>query len=323
VNFASPEIQYEANGLLSFREERDGTAQPMPHSHNEIEILLIERGQGTWLIGGEVLTFKARQMVVFWAVRPHQLIKSKRHTLINCLTIPLTVFNEWQLPENISKLLRAGNTIIEPDRSFFQSDRLAFNHWHQDLRSPNRSLQRLALLEIRARLGRLAVHLEEAPGTGHLLPPQPGLLNHGYFKKVSQIADYVSAHFAEPLTVPQIAAAIGMHPTSATKMFKKICGMNLIQYVTQHRILHAQRLLATGDMKILDVALASGYRSASRFYASFKEFCGVSPQEFRTSFDLRKVPLEREAGVWRVGRSRQSAAGLVPDLPQALLIKPS
>jgi AraC-like DNA-binding protein len=300
----SQEIQYEANGLICSREIRNGTSQPMPHSHNEIEVLLLESGQGTWLMGGEVVTLKARRLVVFWALRPHQLLKSSKNTVINCLTIPLTVFNSWALPDSISQLLRSGHTVLEPDAGMFEFDRRSFGNWLDNLKSTDRQLQKLSLLEIKARLGRLAFHLEEDPIQSKALSPQPGLLNHSYFSKISKIAEIVSKRFAEPLTVPQIAAAVGMHPSSATKMFKKICGMNLIHYLTQHRILHAQRLLATGDMKILDVALASGYRSASRFYASFKEFCGVSPQDFRTSFDLRKVPLERAAGVWRIGRSR-------------------
>jgi AraC-like DNA-binding protein len=300
----SQEIQYEANGLLSSREVRQATSQPMPHSHNEIEVLLLEKGQGTWLMGGEVVILKPRHMVVFWALRPHQLVKSSKNTVINCLTIPLTVFNSWGLTDSISQMLRAGHMAIEPDEGMYEFDRRAFSNWHADLRSPERNRQKLALLEIKARLGRLAFHMEEDPARARAHVPQGGLLSHSYFGKISMIAEIVSRRFAEPITVPQIAAAVGMHPSSATKMFKKICGMNLIHYLTQHRILHAQRLLATGDMKILDVALASGYRSASRFYASFKEFCGVSPQEFRTSFDLRKVPLEREAGVWRIGRSR-------------------
>lgn len=302
----SPEIQYEANGLVSSREVRDATSQPLPHSHNEIELLLLEQGAGTWLMGGEILQFKPRRMVVFWALRPHQLVKSSKETVINCLTIPLTVFNSWDLPENISQLLRSGHIVAEPDDAMFALDRRNFSNWHSDLKGSDRARQKLALLEIKARLGRLAIHVKDHPEAGMAPSSRPGLLNHSYFDKISKIADMVSRQFSQPITVPQIAAAVGMHPSSATKMFKKICGMNLIHYLTQHRILHAQRLLATGDMKILDVAMASGYRSASRFYASFKEFCGVSPQEFRTSFDLRKVPLEREAGVWRVGRSRQA-----------------
>jgi transcriptional regulator GlxA family with amidase domain len=110
------------------------------------------------------------------------------------------------------------------------------------------------------------------------------------------------------MTVVDIAKHINMHPASATKLFKKICGMSLMHYITQHRIFHAQRLLMSTDMKIVDVALESGYQSASRFYAAFKEFSGLSPQEYRQSVDLRKIPLQRKAGVWKVDRTGAPAA---------------
>lgn len=300
------EIQYEVNGLSSLRETRDGTAQPRPHSHNEIEVMLIEQGTGIWLMGGDLVTLKPGSLVVFWAIRPHQLIKSSPKTVLNWLNIPLTVFIEWQLPESFSKLLLSGHLVLEPDKSCYPFDKRSFDNWHSDLKSPNRDRQKLAMLEIEARLGRLAVEFQDASAGRKEKALAPGLMNHNYFAKISQIADYVSKNFTEPLTVADIAKNIGMHPTSATKLFKKICGMNLMHYLTQHRIFHAQRLLSSTDMKILDVALESGYQSASRFYAAFKEFCGVSPQEFRKSFDLKKLPLRSDAKVLRIEKSQAS-----------------
>jgi AraC-like DNA-binding protein len=299
------EIHYEVNGLTSMRETRVSTSQPRPHSHNEIEVMLLEKGTGIWLMGGDVVTLKPGSIFIFWAIRPHQLIKSSPKTVINWLNIPLTVFIEWQLPEVFSKLLLSGELIVSPDKSNFAFDKRAFANWHADLISTNRDRQKLALLEIEARMGRLAVEVQRSRGDSLPQVGSPGLLNHNHFGKISQIADYVSKNFTEPLTVADIAKSIGMHPTSATKLFKKICGMNLMHYLTQHRIFHAQRLLSSTDMKILDVALDSGYQSASRFYAAFKEFCGVSPQEFRKSFDLKKIPLKR-VGAARAEASKNS-----------------
>jgi len=317
--FAEIDVQYEVNGLESLREFRDATGQPRPHSHNEVEILLIEQGSGTWFLGGEIVTLRAGRLTVFWAVRPHQLLKSSRRMVVNCLTIPLAVFNEWQLPERFSKALLAGQTLLEPDQGQFNMDKRSFGNWHDDLKSNDRDRHKVALLEIEARLGRLAGRLPEL-SPDEAQNPGPALFNHQYFEKISQIADYVSRHFAEPLTVPDIARAVDMHPASATKMFKKICGVSLIHYVTQHRILHAQRLLVSTDHKILDIALASGYRSASRFYAAYKKFCGDSPQHFRASFDLRKVPLELQSGILRVAKARL-AAGPVSNEFKAMKIQ--
>src|SRR3954468_8776972 len=106
------EVQYETNGMDSLREVREATAQPRPHSHNEIEIMLLESGAGIWLMGGDIVSLKPKQLVVFWALRPHQLIKCDRKTVINWLTIPLAVFIQWQLPEHFSKLLLGGSTVL-------------------------------------------------------------------------------------------------------------------------------------------------------------------------------------------------------------------
>jgi AraC-like DNA-binding protein len=296
------EVQYEVNGLRGMREVRSGTVQERPHSHNEVELLLIEKGEGLWLMGGEVVSFKPGQLIAFWAIRPHQLIRSSRPLILHWFTLPLTVFIEWQLPEQFSKLLLSGHVFKEPEKQNYQYDLRALSTWQQDLSSGDASRQKMLLLEMEARFRRLALSFQHEKASRRKGVLEAGLFNHHYFDKISQVADYVSKNFAEPMTVVDIAKHINMHPASATKLFKKICGMSLMTYITQHRIFHAQRLLFSTDMKIIDVALESGYQSASRFYAAFKEACGVSPQEFRKSVDLRKMPMDRAPGVLRVDK---------------------
>lgn len=280
LSLATPQI---ISGLDSSRELRDGMRQPITPSQNAIEMYLLERGWGRYFIGGDIIVFRPRRMIVFWGIWPHQLIQCGRYTVINRLTIPLPVFRQWRLPESIFDLFKTDKAIVEPQNSCYEFDRLFFATWHRDLRSQDNLRLSAAMLEIKARLCRLALHVEgrQVSGVGRNVGPL--LPKHIYLKKISVIADYVSTHFAEPLTIPKIAAAISMRPTSATKIFKKICGMNLIHYLTQHRVVHAQRLLATSKMKIKDIALASGFRSLSRFYASFQAYHGVSPLDFRVS----------------------------------------
>jgi AraC-like DNA-binding protein len=64
-------------------------------------------------------------------------------------------------------------------------------------------------------------------------------------------------------------------------LFRKTFGMTLIDCVTQHRLSHAQRLLAVTDEKSVDVAIASGFNSLSRFNEAFKKSCGCSPRQYR------------------------------------------
>ena len=59
--------------------------------------------------------------------------------------------------------------------------------------------------------------------------------------------------------------------------------MTLREYLTQQRLSQAQRLLATTDSKVVDVAFASGFGSVSQFYDVFTRYCGQSPNHFRAS----------------------------------------
>ena len=47
------------------------------------------------------------------------------------------------------------------------------------------------------------------------------------------------------------------------------------------RVSHAQRLLVTTDLRVLDVALESGFSSLAPFYNAFGRYCGMRPLAFR------------------------------------------
>jgi AraC-like DNA-binding protein len=74
---------------------------------------------------------------------------------------------------------------------------------------------------------------------------------------------------------------VGLHPNYAMGLFQNAFGTTLIEYLTHHRISHAQRLLATTDEKIVEVAFSSGFSSISRFNEAFRRECGCSPREYR------------------------------------------
>ena len=275
------DIHYDSRGLCCRRELAAGHAEDAPHSHNEVEFLRVERGQGRWLMNGAQVPLAAGQLLVFWAIRPHQLVKASPSLAYRWLTVPLPQLVEWRLPEFFARRLLAGERFLDPDPRPTGGDGGALARWQGDLETGDPMLARLALLEIEARLWRLVFRAAAAAGLKPGLAP--AAFGHRYYEQISSIADFVSRNFAEPITVAEVAGHVHMHPASATKLFKKACGLSLMHYITQHRVFHAQRLLLSTDRKILDVALESGYQSASRFYAAFRDVCGVTPQTYRLS----------------------------------------
>jgi AraC-like DNA-binding protein len=307
----NPKVRYEVNGLRCAKETRPGDGQSCAHSHNEIEVLLVERGEGLWLMPGNLLSLKAGQLAAFWAVRPHQLIKTKGSMVVHWITVPFSAVVGWRLPEIFINLLMAGHVIVEPEKELFPIDRHAMEKWREDMLSPDSQRQRLALMEIEARMRRLSLTVQgKSVALGKSAPAKKFFQSQ--FDKISQIADFVTRNFQDPITVKEIALRANMSPGAATKLFGGICGMNLMQYITLHRMFQAQRLLLSTELKVVDVAMESGYQSSSRFYAAFKQFCGLSPREYRKSLDLDRAFTKRKSGVLQI-----NSGGIVAPTAQA------
>jgi AraC-like DNA-binding protein len=103
------------------------------------------------------------------------------------------------------------------------------------------------------------------------------------------MACFIAQHYTERLTVQEISDFVRLHPNYAMNLFHRTFGTTLIDYLTQHRVSHAQRLLVTTDAKIADIAFHSGFCSISRFNDFFRRRCGCSPREYRATHSLGEV----------------------------------
>jgi AraC-like DNA-binding protein len=106
---------------------------------------------------------------------------------------------------------------------------------------------------------------------------------------VEAMAGFISRSFRESVGVPEIAEAVYLHPNYAMTLFRRHTGMTLSQYLVLQRVAHAQRLLATTDIPLSEIAFSSGFGSVSRFYEAFRQQTGSSPRRFRLQRDASPV----------------------------------
>ena len=85
----------------------------------------------------------------------------------------------------------------------------------------------------------------------------------------------------QPISVAEIAEALGFHPNYLMRLFRRVSGMTLLEYIAQQRVALAQRLLATISLKVIDVAMESGFGSVCRFHTVFARLCGTTPRQYR------------------------------------------
>lgn len=249
--------------------------------HNEIELNLLKHGSLTYLLGGNTVTIPAGRLAVFWAGIPHQIISSKDKTEYYVATIPLAWFLQSRFPAHFVDAILHARVVLDPEPRTRGGDLEMFERWVHDLEKPNSQRQRIAFLEIEARLFRFALAVPARKVSARNSRTAPLMIPAGGLSRVERIALFIAQHYTEPLTAKQISQSVGLHPNYTMALFKKALGITLIDCLTQHRVSHAQRLLATTDEKIIEVAFGSGFGSLSRFYDAFKKWCECSPKQYR------------------------------------------
>ncbi|MBC2608088.1 helix-turn-helix domain-containing protein [Pelagicoccus albus] len=260
------------------------TPAPMerPNHHNEIELNMVAKGSLTYDFGTTQITTRSGELAVFWASIPHQTIECEDDTNYFVATIPYSWFLQFKLPTAFTEAIQRGFFLKEPIAQRITEECSRFSTWQEDLEEGTEEGREIVLIEVQARLMRMAKRIADT------LPHEPRPKNAHFHKArlrhldhVEQMACYIAQNYLNPITANQIGKATNLHPNYAMSLFKRFFGMSIVDYITFNRITHAQRLLLTTDLKVPDIAHASGFLSISRFNEAFRSLSGTSPRNYR------------------------------------------
>jgi AraC-like DNA-binding protein len=252
------------------------------HFHDDIEVSVNERHPVVAMFGAQRITLPPNHLVVFWAAQPHGPIETTPGGWAYGIHLPLPWVLQWRLPQGLMRRLLAGEILIDPPGDRPAADLELLRNWVRLLEDDSKELRSVVLLEAEGRLRRLAVDLarRKQPASAATVVPN----SRGSLGRFERMATLVATHYREPLTIEDIAEAVHMAPASAMRVFRKLSGMTLHEFLLHHRVSHAQRLLATTDGTIDYIAAESGFGSPARFYACFGKLVGQSPSAYRRSF---------------------------------------
>ena len=90
------------------------------------------------------------------------------------------------------------------------------------------------------------------------------------------------------LSCAQAAKFCNMSYSYFSRVFKQLMGMSYTSYLTQIRLNKAERLLATTDNTVTQVASDCGFSSDAYFVKCFRRAKGTTPGQYRARFDRRR-----------------------------------
>jgi AraC family transcriptional regulator len=100
--------------------------------------------------------------------------------------------------------------------------------------------------------------------------------------RLRRALDFIEANLAQPIGLADVAASAGLTRMHFAAQFRSTTGYSPHAFVLRRRIEHAQMLLRSSTLNVLDVALSCGFGSHAHFTTVFGRMVGETPNNWRT-----------------------------------------
>ena len=100
---------------------------------------------------------------------------------------------------------------------------------------------------------------------------------------LAAVFDVIEQRYAEPLSLRDVARAVGLSPGHLTTVVGRRTGRTVQQWITERRMSEARRLLAGTTLSVAAIARRTGYPDDGYFVRRFRAAHGMPPGEWRRS----------------------------------------
>lgn len=133
-----------------------------------------------------------------------------------------------------------------------------------------------------------------------------------YIRRLRRVLEHIDSHLEDELSLERLSAVACFSKFHFHRQFSELFGVSLHEYVKLRRFKRASYELAFRPaVRIIDIALASGYESHEAFTRAFKKSIGQTPSQFRA--EPLWEPWHDSYGPHRTLRSRYMSVSYRPE----------
>lgn len=100
-------------------------------------------------------------------------------------------------------------------------------------------------------------------------------------ERLKQMIGWMDSHFAEPITLRDLAGAVNLSPRECERIFEQQLHITPMAYLLRRRIEAASALLAQTGLPVVEIGLQCGFSSHSYFSKQFRALTGYTPRDYR------------------------------------------
>lgn len=152
----------------------------------------------------------------------------------------------------------------------------------------------MILSKLYALWAELNEYLQQYPSAS----PVSGLSISDY-DRVTVAIHYIAEHYADPLTLDDIANIIHVSKSECCRCFKRVVSLSPIEFLIQYRVMEAIRKMQAKEAvakSISQLSASVGFNNASYFNKQFKRHTNCTPLEYRNKLlsEAQNAKLEND-----------------------------
>ena len=258
------------------------------HWHEELEINYVKEGSATFHIGDEQILLTEGQAVLINQDVLHS-IHNAEHAGCVILSVMFHPNFLFHVPDSATSLMYLNPIVSDPSFRYLYFERKDI--WSRGMLSMILNLIDVNLahefgyeLMTKSILSEFwfqlikKMKLQYVPNTASpkaLSPDQ---------NRIKDAILYIEEHFAETITLDDIADSIHVSKSECCRCFKRAVGLTPFEYLMKYRILKAAERILTNDKSaasISNLAVSVGFNNTSYFNKLFKEYFDCTPLQYR------------------------------------------
>lgn len=264
------------NATLVVQQDRVPVLYDKLHQHKEIQISLIKKGEGSFIIGDHVGEFGEGDIFVIGEHLPHVFhndpAEGEAHMISLFFTKSSYGAHFFKLPEfkQLDPLFQALALGIKLDKGTEKLIQLIESMIHTS------KLYRFISL----------IQILQAISSERMITLSSAIHNKSYGeeegKRMRDIFAFSLNNFDQNISLDQVAGIAHMTPNAFCRFFKQRTNKTYINFLLDIRIGNACKLLSKkSDLSIAEISYSSGFNNLTNFNRKFKSIKGITPSEFR------------------------------------------
>ncbi len=242
----------------------------VPHWHQRMEILLVERGSFRVTVRGEEYIGTPGDAFVIRSGQIHHIQPLDEDSAIYVSTFPTTLISLLQ-PSLCQISCYITRAQLEQAGILQQLKRLLDEMLEEESRK-----EKYAEMAVQARIqivyGLLARHFEVA---------QTDSKTMDNFLDFQAVLSYINENYKEQITLADIAKQLNYSSGYVSTMFLTYTGQNFKAYLDSIRIHEASRLLLGSNDSVSHICSCCGFDNIRTFNNVFRRVTGMTPSQFR------------------------------------------